>query len=184
MRRRERAFAMIEVVMATAIVGGLTVGALTLVGSVSKQKASAAELSRGQVLCRSLAEEIATRPVTDWDEGGLDIAIAHGGLTITGIGAKPIVVVVGGGNRSTFETVDKYKNYTESPPKDEDGNTLAGYTGWRRTVKVAPVTVADPSSTSAVETGLRCVTVTALYNGKTVASTTFLRSSEWERVQP
>lgn len=184
MTRRERAFAMIEVVMATAIVGGLTVGALTLVGSVSKQKASAAELARGQVLCRSLAEEIATRPVTDWDVGGLEIEIDLSILSIKGLGATGVTVTVGAGNRSTFETVDKYKNYTESPPKDEDGNTLAGYTGWRRTVKVAPVTVADPGSTSAVETGLRCVTVTALYNGKTVASTTFLRSSEWERVQP
>ena len=47
-----------------------------------------------------------------------------------------------------------------------------------------PVQVASPNSASAVETGLRLVEVTAIYNGKTVATTTFLRSSEWERVQP
>ena len=184
MRRQQRAFAMIEVVMATAIVGGLTVGALTLVGSVAKQKASAAELARGQVLTRALAEEIATRPVRDWDQGGLDIQIDLGSLAINGSGAIGITITSGVGNRSTFETIDKYRNYTESPPKDEDGNTISGYAGWTRTVAVTPVTLANPTAVSATETGLRSVTVTSSYQGKPVAMTTFLRSSEWERVQP
>lgn len=184
MRRTPRGFAMIEVVMATAIIGGLTVAALSLVASTSAHKASAANLARGQMLCRTLAEEIATRPVTDWSKGALDIEVDIGLLRITGGDAKPLIVTIGVGNRSTFATVDKYRDYTESPPKDEDGNTIAGYTGWTRSVKVSPVTISDPSTASANETGLRRVEVTASYGGKVIATTTFLRSSQWEDVAP
>ena len=184
MTKKLNAFAMIEVVMSTAIIGGLAVGAMTLVASAAQQKANAANFARGQVLCRSLAEEISTRPVVDWDAGGIDIEIDLGILSIGGDDAKGITITVGSGDRSSFETIDDYHGYTESPPEDEDGNVLPGYSGWSRKVRVQPVQVASPNSASAVETGLRLVEVTAIYNGKTVATTTFLRSSEWERVQP
>lgn len=181
---KPRAFAMIEVVFATAIVGGLVVGALTLVASTAGHKANAANLARGQVLCRSLAEEICTRPVINWSSGGLDIEIDLGILVIKGVDATGISITAGTGNRSTFSTVDAYKDYVESPPKDEDGNTLAGYAGWARTVSVESVTLADPTATSTTETGLRRITVRAMHQGRVMATSTFLRSSEWERVQP
>jgi len=185
MRTASRGFAMVEVVMATAIIAGLTVGALTLVASTAAQKANAANIARGQMLCRTLAEEIATRPVANWSGGtGLSINVDVGVLKITGSGNKPVTLSSGTGNRSTFAVIDNYRNYTETPPKDEDGNLLSGYSGWTRTVKVSPVTLASPATVSANETGLRLVTVTASYGGKNIASTTFLRSSEWERVQP
>ncbi len=175
---------MIEVVMSTAIIAGLTVGALTLVASTSAHKANAANIARGQMLCRSLAEEIATRPVLDWSKGAIDIEVDVGLFKVSGIDSKGVTITVGTGNRTTFSTIDQYSNYTESPPKTEGGNDIAGFTGWTRTVKVSPAVMATPNSDSANETGLRRVTVTASYQGKTVASTTFLRSSEWEPVQP
>lgn len=184
MKHRDCAFAMIEVVMATAITAGLTVGALTLVASTSAQKTNAALVAKGQMLCRTLAEEISTRPVADWSSGAIDIDIDVGILKVTGIDAKGVTVTVGKGNRTTFETVDAYSGYTEKPPKDENGNTMTGYTGWARTVTIAPAVYADPNSTSATETGMRRITVTAYFGDKVIASSTFLRSSEWERVQP
>lgn len=182
MSHKRSAFAMIEVVMATAIIGGLAVGAMSLVATAAGHKANAANLARGQMLCRSMAEEISTRPVTDWSKGSLNIEIDLGILKVTG--GSGLSVTVGTGNRSTFKTIDSYHNYTESPPKDEDGNTLAGYSGWTRTVKVLPVEFANPNTSSASETGLRKVEITASHQGKKVATTTILRSSEWERVQP
>ncbi len=185
MNARTRGFAMIEVVMATAVIAGLTVGALTLVASTAAHKANAANVARGQMLCRTLAEEIATRPVADWSGGtGLDIKVDLSTLKITGSGNKPVTPSPGTGNRSNFAIIDNYWNYSETPPKDEDGNILSGYSGWTRTVKISPVTLAAPGTGSANETGLRCVTVTTSYAGKTVASVTFIRSSEWEHVQP
>jgi len=185
MSRTRTGFAMIEVVMATAIIGGLAVGALTLVASAAQQKTNAANLARGQMLSRSLAEEISTRPVVDWSSGhGLDINIDLGAVKVTGTDNKPTTPTGKPGNRSTFTKIDDYRNYTDSPPTDEDGNVIAGYTGWTRSVKISPVQLQNPSTASADETGLRCIMVTTSYNGKTIATTTFLRSSEWERVQP
>lgn len=184
--RRARAFAMVEVVMATAIVGGMAAAALTLVGSVSKQKADAAILARGQALARALAEEIATKPVNDWtsNPGGISINIDPDTVTILGPGKGAVVVTGKPGNRSGFTKVDHYRNYTENPPKGEDGTAIAGYTGWSRSVKITPAELTNPRNISAVETGLRCIAITASYNGKPIATTTFLRSSEWERVMP
>lgn len=182
MSHQRSAFAMIEVVMATAIIGGLAVGAMSLVSNAAGHKANAANLARGQMLCRSLAEEISTRPVTDWSKGSLNLELDLGILKISG--GSGITIRVGTGNRSTFTTIDEYHNYTESPPKDEDGNTLAGYSGWTRTVRLLPVQLSSPNTASGTETGLRKVEITASYQGKKVATTTILRSSEWERVQP
>ena len=183
---RARAFAMVEVVMATAIVGGIAVAALSLVGSVAKQKADAAILARGQALARTLAEEIATKPVNDWtaNPSGISISIDPDTVMIMGPGKVSVALTGRSGNRSAFTIIDNYRDYTESPPKNEDGTTIPGYTGWTRSVKIAPVDVTDPRIVSATETGLRCVSVTASYNGKPIATTTFLRSSECERVMP
>ncbi|MCA9274356.1 MAG: prepilin-type N-terminal cleavage/methylation domain-containing protein [Phycisphaerales bacterium] len=186
MSRTRTGFAMIEVVMATAIIGGLAVGALTLVASAAQQKTNAANLARGQMLCRSLAEEISTRPVADWSSGGLDIDVDLAGVNIKikGSDAKTVSITGGTGKRSGFTTIDDYTGYTESTITDEDGNTISGYSGWSWRVGVKVADIASPSSDDNKESGLRRVTVESYFQGRLVATTTFLRSSEWERVQP
>lgn len=184
---RARAFAMVEVVMATAIVGGIAVAALSLVGSVAKQKTDAAILARGQALARSLAEEIAAKPVTDWSDGtGLRMQLdsVMGIYILTGSDVVFKSITGKSGNRNLYTKIDDYKGYTESPPRDDSGVVLSGYTGWTRTVQVKLVDINMPGMSTIFETGLRCVEVTASYNGKPIATTTFLRSSEWERVMP
>jgi hypothetical protein len=175
---------MVEVVMATAIVGGLAAAAMTLAASSAGHKINAANVARGKMLCRSLAEEASVVPIADWSTDGLDITIAKGENTVSGTDAKSRAPMGKTGWRSLFTTLDHYDGYSESPPMDGDDNTISGYTGWTRTVDVEIVTFANPGTISASETGLRRVTVSALYSGKTIATTTFLRSSEWERVQP
>ncbi len=184
LRQTYRGFAMVEVVMATAIVGGLAVAALSLAASSAGHKARAANQARGRVLCRSLAEEISNLPVADWSTDGIDLFIKTGGYTIDGADAKAANVVSAAGQRSLFSVIDNYHGYTESPPKDQDDNVLPGYTGWTRTVTVEVVGFSNPNAVSASEMGLRKITVEASYAGKPIASTTFLRSSEWEVVQP
>ena len=183
-KRNPRAFAMVEIVMATAIVGGLAAAAMTLAASSAGHKVSAANAARGRALCRSLAEEISTMPVADWSAGGLDITIAKGSNTVSGSDARAKTVTVDAKGRSLFTSVDGYSGYSESPPRDKDGNTLPGFTGWTRSVTVEIVNFSNPGTVSAAESGLRRVTVSAIYGGKTIATSTFLRSSEWERVQP
>ena len=186
MKGARTGFAMIEVVMSVAIIGGIAVGALMLVASAAQQKTNAANIARGQMLCRSLAEEICTRPVTDWsDNSGLSIKIVGvGGVQVVGSDARPITLTLGLGNRLLFDTVDDYAGYKETPPLDESGNAMPGYTDWKREVTVEVADLLSPDTNDARESGLRRVTVSSYYQGRLVASTTFLRSSEWERVQP
>ena len=179
-----KAFAMVEVVMATAIVGGLAAAAMTLAASGAGHKVNAANVARGRVLCRSLAEEISSQSVADWSSDGFELSVNYGSYITTGADARPATVVSAAGRRSLFSVIDNYHGYTESPPKDQDDNVLPGYSGWTRAVTVEIVSFADPNLVSANETGIRRVTVEASYGGKPVATTTFLRSSEWERMQP
>lgn len=176
-------FAMVEIVLATAIVGGLAAAAMSLAASSAGQKARAANLARGHMLCRSLAEEIATRPVIDWNSGGLDIDISDGAFALK---ADPTATraTKGMGTRSSFATIDEYRGYSESPPADENGSVIAGYTGWTRRVEVEVVRLGDPDTVQASETGLRKVTVSVQLGDEVIAQTSFLRSSEWERLQP
>jgi len=180
-----RGFAMVEVVMATAIVGGLTVAALSLAGSSAGHKINAANIARGRVLCRSLAEEISTRPVADWSGAGLDLYINTSDVVVgNDSNLVTIPTATANGTRSGFISIDAYNGYTDSPPQDENGNIIAGYTGWTRVVTVRSARYGIPDLDAMYERGLRRVTVESSFGGKIIASTTFLRSSEWERVQP
>lgn len=180
---RSRGFAMVEIVLATAIVGGLAAAAMSLAASSAGQKTRAANLTRGHMLCKALAEEIATRPVADWSSGGLDLSINDGTWALKA-DSSAVRADSGTGNRSTFATIDEYDGYSESPPTDENGNVLAGYSGWTRGVEVEAVRLGDPDMVSPQETGLRKITVKVQIGDEIIAQTTFLRSSEWERVQP
>ncbi len=175
-RRRTNAygFAMIEAVLASAIVGGLVVAAISLVGSAARKKAFVAGTARARVLCRTMAEEICSRPV--------------GGSAVVGVTINPrdpadqTNGTVSG--REAFTTIDQYDNWSSSPPKDEGGTIIPGLTGWTREVKVVNVSWLAPDVVVGSETGFRRVTVRVLRGQKELARTTFLRSADWEGIQP
>ena len=79
-------------------------------------------------------------------------------------------------SRATFDDVDDYSSYSNSPPSKRDGTPLAGYAGWTRNVTVQwinPVTLAP----SAVETGMKQITATATFAGQTIATTVGCRTN-------
>ncbi|HED54095.1 MAG TPA: hypothetical protein ENJ00_07825 [Phycisphaerales bacterium] len=175
-RRRTNAygFAMIEAVLASAIVGGLVVAAISLVGSAARKKAFVADTARARVLCRTLAEEICSRPV-----GG-------SGIVRVTINPRDPADQTNGtvSGREAFTTIDQYDNWSSSPPKDEGGTVITGLSGWRREVDVKTVSWILPDVSSVIETGMRRVTVRVLRGQKELARTTFLRSADWEGIQP
>jgi len=164
---------MIEAVLASAIVGGVVVAAISLVGSSAKQKAFVADSARARVLCRAMVDEISTRPV--------------GGSAVVGVTINPrnLVDQTNGtvSGREAFTKIDDYDNWSSSPPKDEGGGTIPGLTGWTREVNVVTVSWLLPNVDSAVETGVRRVTVRVLRGQQVLASSTFLRSTDWEGIQ-
>lgn len=184
MTKRNRAFAMVEVVLSTLIVGGLAVAALSMAATSAQFKASASHLAEGRALCRMLAEEIAAKPVADWSTGGMEFYMKAGTVTVSGDDRTAKTIVGMTGKRSNFNIIDDYDGYTDSPPEDINGDDIPGFDGWTRRVTVSLARFGNPGADSLDELGLRRVTVTAEYGGKTIATTTFLRSSEWEAVMP
>lgn len=83
------------------------------------------------------------------------------------------------GNRSGFDDVDDYHNWSRSPPERKSGLPLSGYEGWRREVQVQWVDPGDCNSPVGSDQGLKKITVTALRHGRVVASAWAIRAEQW-----
>ncbi|MEO1535170.1 MAG: hypothetical protein AAFS11_06375 [Planctomycetota bacterium] len=155
MMMTRRGIAMIETVLATAIVGGLTVAALSLVSSAAMERRVSSERTRGMLLASQLAEEIAARPV-------------QVGTPIT---ADPIL------NRLLFDEVADYDGLRQSPPRERDGTALVDTDGWTRTVDVTEVAASDLEGPEVADTGVYRVTVRAEFAGRIAGEVVMYRSS-------
>ncbi|MEL7483261.1 MAG: hypothetical protein AAFN41_02800 [Planctomycetota bacterium] len=145
---------MIETVLATAIVGGLTVAALSLVSSAAMERRVSAERTRGMLLASQLAEEIAALPT-------------QVGTPIT---ADPIV------DRLLFDEVADYDDLSQSPPRERDGTAIDGADGWTRSVDVTEVAASDLEGPEVADTGVYRVTVRAEFAGRVAGEIVMYRS--------
>jgi hypothetical protein len=161
-QRGRRASSLAELVVTTVLVGVLMTAALSSTGQSLLSQRKCGDRVIGRYLSQSLLADIQAKTFKDPDAIvpllGLDL-----GETL--------------GLQSSYDDVDDYHGYSESPPKKPDGTPLSGYAGWSRTVEVEsldPVTLAV--STSA-DTGIKRIKVTAAYNGVTIHSIYGLRTS-------
>ncbi len=153
---RRAGIAMVEAVMAIAVVGGLAVAAMSLVSSVAVERRVSNERSFGQLLARQLAEEIAVLP--------LDAAIDAGAID----SALPA--------RTLYDDVTDYDGYTRSPPRMRDGTAVPGADGWTRSVEVTEVAPGNPEGAEVADTDVYRVRVTAEFNGRVAGEMVFYRS--------
>ena len=158
---RANGFTLVEVVLAMVVISVMLTAALRVTGaSVMAQTASADRL-RAVGLAQDLMAEIVSKKYAD--------------PVSLGIWGPELTEVLAG--RTAFNDVDDYSGYSESPPKDRSGSVIAGCTGWRRSVAVSWVILADPASTSVFDSGLKRITVTVSRNGKSLARLSALRSA-------
>jgi len=115
-----RGTTLIECTTATLIVGVLLVAALRSAGSSLRTTQGIDDLSRAQRLAGDLMNEILLEAYQEPD-GAVSLGLDPGEST---------------GNRTLFDDVDDYSNWTASPPTDASGNVLPGLTGWTQTVAV------------------------------------------------
>lgn len=163
-----RAFSMIEVVVASAIVGVMVVAALNTVGATARTRAQAADMARASLLANELLAEITAQAFVDPQ---LDT-----GLLTVDAGESTLL------NRTSLDDVDDYNGYSERPPKRRDGTDVAGGSGYQR---IVTVTFANADGTvSVLPTGLKLITVTVSRNGTPRAIVSALRSKEWDRARP
>jgi hypothetical protein len=132
---------MVEVIVATLIVGLVLVGAINLLGSAMQTRRINAQRLEGPALAHQLMAEILAMPYEDPDETGGPIGLETGENSVT---------------RADFDDVDDYHNWTAQPPRAKDGTVLIGAS---RTVTVEYF---DPSmmATTGSDSGVKRITVT------------------------
>jgi len=154
-------FTLVEAVLSTVIVSVMLVAALSTIGAsrLIQQKVSLS--SRGRLLAESLLAEIIQQAYQDPDE-----TVAFGPES----GEQT-------NNRSDFDDVDDYHGWSQSPPTNKDGSTIAEASGWKRTVTVSWVDPGAPAQTETSESGAKRITVTVSRSNVTYATLVAVRTN-------
>lgn len=156
-------FGLLESMIAVLLTSLLMVSALRSLGASKRREFDTSDQIRAQQLAADLLNEILRQsyqePVST-PSFGLESGESNG-------------------NRSLFDDVDDYRNWTSTPPKDRNGIAIPGLAGWTQSVAVlwADSTTLLPSSNS--NTGLKKITVTLTKSNIAIARMTAYRSSAW-----
>ena len=165
-----RGLTLVEVTISTLIVGCLLVAALQSVGNMNRTWTTTNQLIDGQAMAQDLLREILAQSYSD-----------PALTTVTTWGPES-----GESSRVTFDDIDDYDDWTESPVKDAAGVALPGYSGWSRKVIVKKLGTWDYAARSdgSTDTGLRSVTVTVTSpTGKTTTAVVY-RTDDGGTLQP
>ena len=155
-----RAVTLIECAGAAIILGlMITAGLRAAAGAGAAQAVSARALT-GSLLAEGLMNEITARSYAE-----------PSGATTMGIDSGEVA-----SNKTTFDDVDDFHNWTESPPQSPDGSPIPNMISWSRSVKVYRAQLAAPDSNSASESGLKRIEVSVTCAGKLVCRISALRA--------
>lgn len=160
---RRAAFSLIETAIAMAILGGLLVASLSVVGAIARMRRSVNEQQMARLLAEDLMAEALAAAYED-PAGGGSLGPDAGETS---------------SNRGTFDDVDDYQGWSATP-KTRDGAALVPDATWALRVQVAWVQPGSPETVSGSETGVKRITVQAARNSRVLASLTALRTAAWE----
>jgi prepilin-type N-terminal cleavage/methylation domain-containing protein len=157
-----RAFSLLEVVVATLIVGLMIVVALKALGAVTHSSQSFGNRAIALGLAEDLMAEIVQAAYSDPDE---DPAFGREASE----SASP---------RTQFDDVDDYHNWNRQPPQARDGTPLADRDDWRRRVTVERVAANNPDQVSAgsTDTGVKRIHVFVEYRDEVLIELVALRA--------
>ncbi len=183
--RRRRCLMLTEAIVSTIVVGVMLVASLEALRTVVRSRDSQVTDARSAVFASTLMTEIlqcayADRPV---DRGATIRIGSIASLVIPAPVTQPPRTFgpetdETSGNRSYFDDLDDYHNWSESPLRDKAGTPLPYSTGWTRTVTVENVDPVLLTATGAVDNGLRRITVTVTSPNNQVTTQVALRSSQ------
>ena len=149
--------------MSIVLVGVMLVAALNAAGASKLALTKLSDRGKGMLLAQELMTEILAM---EYEDSGL----GTGSFGRTGAKNAP-------GDRSLYNDVDDFADWTASPPEDKDGTAKAEYAVWSRSVLVDWATVADVRITSVSDTRIKRITVTVSKNGVTVATLVAFRAA-------
>jgi MSHA pilin protein MshD len=141
-RRRARGFAMIEAVVCVIIAAISITASMNAVTMMARTNTMRKDQARASLLARQLLDEI------------MQYAYEEPGVTTTTLGPEV------GETRATYDDVDDFAGYSESPPATKAGVAIPGFTGWTRSVSVIWIDPITPTSIGLNESGMKKITVT------------------------
>jgi Tfp pilus assembly protein PilV len=162
-RISRRGLSLIEVVTSTLLVALVLLGAMDMLGAVTRGRVSTSEQIRGDMLAQHLMTEILSKAYVDSSSSPL-------------FGPESGEAI---GSRYYFDDVDDYHLWTSAPPRYRDGTAMPNTSGWEHSVAVDYVTIANPSLPTLVDTGIKRITVTIERNNRTVARLVALRTDKY-----
>ncbi len=159
---RRPAVSLVESALAVVLVGSILVVALNAVGGAVTGRKSTADHAIAQHLAMALMTEILAQSYADPDQSPIF------GIESGETGAL--------GNRTAFDDVDDYHNWTESPPQRKSGEIYTDRTGWRRTVRVQYVANTNLTLLAGSDQGFKRITVIVALNNEVKATVIAIRS--------
>jgi len=159
--RRSIGISLIETVLSLLIIGGAFVASLNTISGARASQAIAAQQRLGLVLAEDLMAEILSQP---YKESTL-LGFEFGENT---------------GDRSAFDDIDDYDNWSSTPPTDVNGDAIEGADRYTREVQVNYVKLWSPTTVSYSDEGMLRIIVTVTRGGKEVAKLTSYRSDIYE----
>jgi prepilin-type N-terminal cleavage/methylation domain-containing protein len=164
LRRRSRGFSLLEVVVATLIVGIVMVAALESLGAYIRGQTHVADESRAWLLAQDLMSEILDAKYQEPDDPPLFGPEAGENA----------------GDRATYDDVDDYHGWSASPPEYKDGTPMSNLSGWRRRITIEQISAADLTTPVASDQGLRRITVEVSRDGQALVTMVTLRAKAWQ----
>ncbi|MBN1489569.1 MAG: type II secretion system protein [Phycisphaerae bacterium] len=162
-----RGFTLVESVLATLVVGLTMVAALNTVGASSLTQRRTQDRDRAMLLARSLMAEIVAQ------------AYEEPAMPAGGFGQEAGEAATG--NRTLYDDVDDYHNWSASPPEERDGTAMTGFERWTRAVIVQRVSRDNLDTLVGTDSGVKRITVTVSCDGVPIASLQAVRARVWQR---
>lgn len=155
--QRARGFSLIEVALATVVVGGLMVAIIRGVAVAGKATSGSADHAQGELLASQLMNEVT----------GMAFADPSGG---TSLGLDPGEAV---GVRTNWDDVDDYHRLNEVP-SEPNGTPLPGLSNWKWKVTVSYADATGPIAAVSVS---KQITVEVSRGGKPLAKLVRVRTA-------
>jgi hypothetical protein len=152
---------MVEVLVATAIVGAMIVASLDAVGMIIRTRRVNADRLTGPGLARDLMAEIMAMPYTDPQTPGISIGLDAGESGVT---------------RAAFDDIDDYHGWSTADPESKAGVARTGYADWTHDVTVTWADRTTGAADTSADTQLKRITVTVTSPTDEVTQLVALRS--------
>lgn len=139
-RRCRAGYTLVEVSMSTLLIGVVLIGAMNTAGYATRGQIDNKERAQAKLLANAMLAEILELPYQE--------------PTVT-----PVFGPESGEVRATYDDVDDYKQFTDSPPVNKQGVAMAGGTGLTRSVTVAYAEPNNLMATSTTDKGIKRISV-------------------------